>query len=251
MSRSGTTTSVDEAEIARFSAMAAEWWDPTGKFKPLHKFNPARLGYFKAEICRHFGRDEKALDALAGLTLVDIGCGGGLVAEPLARLGAEVTGIDASERNIGVAQLHAEQSGLGIDYRATTAEDLAASGAHYDVVLALEIVEHVADVPFFLGEAARLVRPGGLMIVSTLNRTPKAFALAIVGAEYVLGWLPRGTHDWKKFVTPRELEDALTAAGLTVVDIAGVTLDVFRDRWAVNHGDTDVNYMVTARRPPV
>lgn len=251
MSRTGTTTSVDEAEIARFSAMAAEWWDPKGKFKPLHKFNPSRLGYFKAEICRHFGRDANALDALAGLSLVDIGCGGGLVAEPLARLGAAVTGIDASERNIGVAKLHAEQSGLGIDYRATTAEDLAASGALYDVVLALEIVEHVADVPFFLAECAKMVRPGGLMIVSTLNRTPKAFALAIVGAEYVLGWLPKGTHDWKKFVTPQELETALTAADLTVIDTAGVTYNPLRDQWSVNHGDIDVNYMVTARRPPV
>lgn len=248
MSRTGTT-SVDEAEIARFSAMAAEWWDPTGKFKPLHKFNPARLGYFKAEICRHFGRDGQALDALKDLTLVDIGCGGGLVAEPMARLGATVTGIDASERNIGVASVHAEQSGLVIDYRATTAEDLAATGARFDVVFALEIVEHVADIPFFLSECAKLVRPGGLMIVSTINRTGKAFALAIVGAEYVLGWLPKGTHDWKKFVTPAELEAALTGAGLTVIDTAGVTFDLLRDRWSVNHGDTNVNYMVTARRP--
>jgi 2-polyprenyl-6-hydroxyphenyl methylase/3-demethylubiquinone-9 3-methyltransferase len=249
MTPTGRTTSVDDAEIARFSAMAAEWWDPTGKFKPLHKFNPARLGYFRAEIGRHFGRDQTSVDALAGLTVVDIGCGGGLVAEPLARLGATVTGIDAAERNIGVARVHAGESGLSIDYRATTAEDLAATGVGFDVVLALEIVEHVADVPFFLAECARLVRPGGMMIVSTLNRTPKAFALAVVGAEYVLGWLPRGTHDWKKFVTPAELDAALTAAGLTVVDTAGVTYDLFRDRWQVNHGDIDVNYMVTARRP--
>lgn len=249
MEPTGRTTSVDEAEVARFSAMAAEWWDPKGKFKPLHKFNPARLGYFKAELCRHFGRDPKALDALRGISLVDIGCGGGLVAEPMARLGAAVTGIDASEKNIGVARVHADGEGLSIDYRATTAEDLAATGATFDVVFALEIVEHVADVPFFLAECAKMVRPGGLMIVSTLNRTAKAFALAVVGAEYVLGWLPRGTHDWKKFVRPADLEAALTAAGLSVIDTAGVTYDPFRDRWSVNHGDIDVNYMVTARRP--
>jgi 2-polyprenyl-6-hydroxyphenyl methylase/3-demethylubiquinone-9 3-methyltransferase len=245
------TTSVDEAEIARFSAMAAEWWDPKGKFKPLHTFNPARLGYFKAELCRHFGRDGDGLDALNDLAILDIGCGGGLVAEPLARLGARVTGVDAAEKNIGVARLHAEQSKLAIDYRVGTAEDLAATGAMFDAVLALEIVEHVANVPFFLAEAARMVRPGGLMIVSTLNRTAKAFALAVVGAEYVLGWLPRGTHDWKKFVTPAELEAGLTAAGLTVVDTAGVTYNPLADRWSVNHGDIDVNYMVTARRSPV
>jgi 2-polyprenyl-6-hydroxyphenyl methylase/3-demethylubiquinone-9 3-methyltransferase len=249
MEPTGRTTSVDEAEVARFSAMAAEWWDPKGKFKPLHKFNPARLGYFKAEICRHFGRDPKALDALKGISLIDIGCGGGLVAEPMARLGATVTGIDASEKNIGVARVHADAEGLAIDYRATTAEDLAATGAAFDVVLALEIVEHVADVPFFLAECAKMVRPGGLMIVSTLNRTAKAFALAVVGAEYVLGWLPRGTHDWKKFVRPAELEAALTDSGLAVIDTAGVTYDPLRDRWSVNHGDIDVNYMVTARRP--
>jgi 2-polyprenyl-6-hydroxyphenyl methylase/3-demethylubiquinone-9 3-methyltransferase len=191
---------VDPAEIARFSAIADEWWDPNGKFKPLHRFTPTRLEYIRGRIAGHFGRDALAPKPLAGLRLLDIGCGGGLLCEPMARLGASVVGADAAERNVKTAAVHAERQGLAIDYRHTTAEALAEAGELFDVVLNMEVVEHVADVAAFMGACARLVRPGGLMVVATLNRTAKAFALAIVGAEYVLGWLPRGTHTWSKFV---------------------------------------------------
>lgn len=240
--------SIDPAEIARFSAMAAEWWNPQGKFRPLHRFNPVRLGFIRDRLAAHFGRDATGDQPLSGLRLLDIGCGGGLVAEPMARLGAAVVGADASEKNIGVARLHATESGVGVDYRCTSAEDLAAAGEMFDVVLTLEVVEHVADLEGFLRYCGSMVKPGGLLIAATLNRTMKAYALAIVGAEYVLRWLPRGTHDWKKFVRPHELAAGLRHAGLTVNEITGVSYDPLGDRWQLGR-DTDVNYMMVAVRP--
>jgi 2-polyprenyl-6-hydroxyphenyl methylase/3-demethylubiquinone-9 3-methyltransferase len=242
------TTSVDEGEIARFSAMAADWWNPYGKFKPLHRFNPIRLGYLRDRLIRHFQRDPKALQPLAGLRILDIGCGGGLLAEPLTRLGAQVTGIDASRTTISVARLHAEQMGLAIDYREATAEALAAAGEQFDVVLNMEVVEHVADRPAFLASAAGIVSPGGVMVVATLNRTAKSYALAIVGAEYILGWLPRGTHDWNKFIRPDELNAELAATGLAIYEVTGVTYNPLADRWRLST-DTSVNYMVLTTKP--
>ena len=240
-----TAASIDPAEIARFSAMAAEWWNPQGKFRPLHKFNPVRLGFIRDRIASHFACDPAQAAPLSGLRLLDIGCGGGLVAEPLARLGAAVVGVDASERNIGVAQLHAGEGGLAIDYRCTSAEALAAAGESFDVVLALEVIEHVADLEGFLKACGQMVKPGGLLIAATLNRTAKAYALAVIGAEYVLGWLPRGTHDWKKFVKPHELAAGLRHAGLAVQELAGVSYDPLGDRWQLGR-DTGVNYMMVA-----
>ncbi|MBH0237355.1 bifunctional 2-polyprenyl-6-hydroxyphenol methylase/3-demethylubiquinol 3-O-methyltransferase UbiG [Methylobrevis albus] len=248
MQETAARSTVDDAEVARFSRMASEWWNPAGKFKPLHKFNPVRLAYLKRELSGWFGRDAAGLRSLEGLSVIDIGCGGGLLAEPLARLGATVTGIDPSEVNIEVARLHAAQSELSIDYRAVTAEALAAEGAAFDVVLAMEVVEHVADVPAFLEVSASMVKPGGLMVVATINRTAKAFALAIVGAEYVLGWLPKGTHSYDRLVRPEEIEGPLQSAGLTPLGRRGVTFDPFRDRWREAE-DTDVNYMVLAAKP--
>jgi len=238
---------VDEAELARFTALAHEWWDPRGKMAPLHKFNPVRLGYVRDAACRHFERDAKRLDCLKGLRVLDIGCGGGILSEPLARLGAEVVGADPAEANIEAARLHASEGGVAVDYRATTAEALADAGERFDVVLAMEVVEHVADVNLFVKLTGAMVKPGGLMIAATINRTLKSFALAIVGAEYVLRWLPRGTHQWDKFVTPNELEIALELAGLRVVDDAGVIYNPLADRWSLAK-DTDVNYMLTAER---
>ena len=214
---------------------------------PLHKFNPVRLAYIRDTACRHFGRDGKRLDCLSGLRVLDIGCGGGILSEPLARLGGEVIGADPSETNIGVAQLHAADSGLTIDYRATTAEALSDAGERFEIVLAMEVVEHVADVNLFVRRCADMVKPGGLMIVATLNRTMKSFALAIVGAEYVLRWLPRGTHQWDKFVTPNELEIALELGSLRVIDSIGVIYNLFDDRWQLAT-DMDVNYMQAAER---
>jgi 2-polyprenyl-6-hydroxyphenyl methylase/3-demethylubiquinone-9 3-methyltransferase len=245
--QAAAASTVDEREVARFSAMAAEWWDPAGKFKPLHKFNPVRLAYIKEQVCTRFGRDPKASDAFKGLRFLDIGCGGGLLSEPMARLGAEVVGADPSPVNIEIAKLHAAQSGLAIDYRASTAEELAAAGETFDVVLNMEVVEHVADVPLFLTEVSRMVRPGGLMFVATINRTLKAYALAIVGAEYVLRWLPKGTHTFEKLVRPEEIERPVTAAGLTVIDRSGVTFNPLTDRWNRSR-DMDVNYMLLASR---
>ncbi|MXN65191.1 bifunctional 2-polyprenyl-6-hydroxyphenol methylase/3-demethylubiquinol 3-O-methyltransferase UbiG [Stappia sp. GBMRC 2046] len=241
-------STIDDAEVARFSAMAAEWWDPSGKFRPLHKFNPVRLGYIKERACAHFGRDAKAPDSFKGLRLLDIGCGGGLLCEPMRRLGAEVVGADASATNIEIARIHAGQSGLDIDYRATTAEALADAGKTFDIILNMEVVEHVADVPFYLASCARMLKPGGLMFVATINRTLKAYALAIVGAEYILGWLPRGTHSFDKLVRPSELETPLAAAGLFVADRAGVTYNPLSDEWS-RSADTDVNYMMLFARP--
>ncbi len=236
-------TTVDNEEVARFSAMADEWWDPTGKFKPLHKFNPIRLGYIRDRLCAHFGRDPRSLTPLDGLTLLDVGCGGGLISEPLARMGATVTGIDASEKNIGTARAHAARGDLEIDYRCTTAEDLQAAGDTFDIVLSLEVVEHVADVDLFLDSCTALVRDGGAMVLATLNRTPKAFMFGIVGAEYVMRWLPRGTHDWKKFVRPSELCRKLRRNGVDVSDISGLSFNPLTDEWRVS-GDVSVNYIM-------
>jgi 2-polyprenyl-6-hydroxyphenyl methylase/3-demethylubiquinone-9 3-methyltransferase len=242
-----TASTIDEAEVARFSALAKEWWNPRGKMAVLHKFNPVRLGYIRDAACKRFARDPRQLDCLQGLRILDIGCGGGILCEPLARLGAKMLGADPAEKNIAVAQLHAEQSALAIDYRATTAEALADAGERFDIVLAMEVVEHVADMKLFVARCAEMVKPGGLMIVATINRTLKSFALAIVGAEYVLRWLPRGTHQWDKFVTPDELEIAMERAGLTTTDERGVIYNLIADRWEPST-DTDVNYMVLGER---
>ena len=238
-------TTVDSDEIARFAAMAAEWWDPDGKFRPLHRFNPVRLGYLRDRLVAHFGGDVRSLRPLAGLSILDVGCGGGLIAEPLARMGADVVGIDASDRNVRIAAAHAEDGGLAIDYRHAAVEDLAAGGERFDAVLALEVVEHVADLGLFLAGCAAVCRPGGALVLATLNRTPKSWLFAIVGAEYVLRWLPRGTHDWRRFVRPSELAAGLGAAGARIADIAGVAYDPLRDDWRLGR-DVAVNYMAFA-----
>jgi 2-polyprenyl-6-hydroxyphenyl methylase/3-demethylubiquinone-9 3-methyltransferase len=242
-----TGGTIDPDEIARFSAMAAEWWDPAGKFKPLHRLNPVRLAYIRDHLCDRFDRDPRSLRSLDGLKILDVGCGGGLVAEPLCRMGADVTGIDASDKNIATASVHAYEGGLSIDYRATTAEELAASGAAFDSVIALEIVEHVAQVPLFLSSCAALIDPGGVLIMSTLNRTAKSFVFAIVGAEYVLRWLPRGTHQWEKFIRPSELTEGVESAGLSVSDLSGVTYNPLSDDWSLSR-DMAVNYMLYAEK---
>jgi 2-polyprenyl-6-hydroxyphenyl methylase / 3-demethylubiquinone-9 3-methyltransferase len=240
-------TSVDVAEVERFSRHAPDWWDARGPMAALHKFNPVRFAYIRDKAAERFSRDPKTLDSLKGLRMLDIGCGGGILSEPLARLGADVVGADPSQDNIAAAQAHAAKSGLTIDYRATTAEDLAEAKDRFDVVLAMEVVEHVTDVDAFVAVCASMVKPGGLMIAATLNRTLKSFALAIVGAEYVLRWLPRGTHQWDKFVTPHELETALENAGLRVTGERGVIYNPFADRWQLS-SDMDVNYMLVAAR---
>ncbi|MBL8669409.1 MAG: bifunctional 2-polyprenyl-6-hydroxyphenol methylase/3-demethylubiquinol 3-O-methyltransferase UbiG [Alphaproteobacteria bacterium] len=240
--------SVDPAEIAKFSAMADAWWDPTGKFKPLHKLNPTRLAYIVERVTSHFGRDPRANRSLDGLRILDIGCGGGLISEPMARLGAKVTGIDASERNIAVASLHAARSGLQIEYRAATAEALAEAGEQFDLVLNLEVVEHVADVDSYMAACCTLVRPGGMTVVATLNRTVRSLLLAKIGAEYVLRWLPRGTHDWRRFLRPSELAATIRPHGLLVREIAGLSYDPFGDRFSIGR-DAAVNYMMMAVRP--
>jgi len=241
------STTLDRDEVARFAKLAGEWWDANGPFKPLHRINPVRLTYIRDQLCRKFGRDKAAAASLAGLSVLDIGCGGGLVAEPLARLGAEVTGIDPAPENIETAKAHAEGARLDIIYRATTAEALAASGARFDAVLLLEVIEHVPDVPLFLKSVAPLVKPGGLMVLSTLNRTLKAYALAIIGAELILRWLPLGTHNWNRFVTPDELRGAIRGAGLTPTDVTGMVYNPLADEWRLAR-DTDVNYFATATR---
>ena len=248
-SSSGAAKStVDAAEVERFSRLAADWWNPRGPMAPLHKFNPVRLGYIRDQAAMHFQRDPKRLDCLNGLRILDIGCGGGLLSEPLARIGAEVVGADPAANNIEVAKLHAAETDVAVDYRATTAEALADAGERFDIVLAMEVIEHVTDVNLFIRRCAEMVRPGGLMITATLNRTLKAFALAIVGAEYVLRWLPRGTHQWDKFVTPEELESALQAGGLCRIGESGVIYNLLADKWQLS-SDMDVNYMITAERP--
>jgi 2-polyprenyl-6-hydroxyphenyl methylase/3-demethylubiquinone-9 3-methyltransferase len=241
--------SIDEAEVARFSALAAEWWDPTGKFAPLHKFNPVRLGFIREQCLARFGRDGSQRAPFEGLKLLDIGCGGGLLSEPMRRLGFEVTGVDASERNIGTAAAHAAETGLDIAYRATTAEQLEAEGAGpFDVILNMEVIEHVSDPGEYLRTTARLLAPGGLMIVATLNRTLKALALAKVGAEYVLRWVPAGTHDWQKFLKPEEIRGFLAGTEFVVLGPFGVAYNPLTGRW-VQSADTDVNYMMTVTRP--
>ena len=238
--------SIDADELAKFSAMAEAWWDPDGQFKPLHRLNPARLTFIRDRAAAHFGRDPKAPQSLNGLTVLDIGCGGGLLAEPLTRLGAQVTGLDAAGESLQIARQHAADQGLEIDYRQGTAEELAASGTSFDLVLNMEVVEHVADVEGFLAAAGALVRPGGAMVMATLNRTPKAFLLAIVGAEYLLRWLPRGTHDWRRFLRPSEAARALRPAGLEVAEVCGLAYNPLTDAWRLAPRDTDVNYMLFA-----
>ena len=240
-------STIDQAEIDRFSAMAAEWWDPKGKFRPLHKFNPVRLQYIKEKVCENFDRDIRDPKALKGLRILDIGCGGGLLSEPMARMGAEIIGADASETNIEIARLHAEQSGLDIDYRAVTSEALEKEGEKFDVVLNMEVVEHVADVDLFLASCARMVNPGGLMFVATINRTQKAKALAIFMAENVLRWLPKGTHQYEKLVRPDEIKTPLGSEGMEIIDQTGVFYNVFTDSWNMSR-DMDVNYMMLARK---
>ena len=241
------TTTVDPSEIAKFEAMAAEWWDPTGKFKPLHMLNPCRLDYITTQIAEEFGRDLDAPLPFEGLHILDIGCGGGLLCEPMARLGASVVGVDAAERNIPVAQAHARHSGLEIDYRHTTAEDLAATGATFDVVLNMEVIEHVADPAAYLTACRTVLKPGGLHICSTINRNPKSFA--IVGAEYVMRWLPKGTHEWSKFITPDELFALLEAAGLQPVDRTGFQFNPVTWQWRLSDRDLSVNYVTSALKP--
>jgi 2-polyprenyl-6-hydroxyphenyl methylase / 3-demethylubiquinone-9 3-methyltransferase len=238
---------IDDEEVARFSRLSGQWWDVRGPMAPLHKFNPVRLAYIRDRAAAHFGRDAKRLDSLEGLRVLDIGCGAGILSEPLARLGSSVIGIDPARPNIAVARHHAAQSGLAIDYRATTAEALAEAGERFDMVLAMEVVEHVADFGLFVEVAAELVKPGGLLFVATLNRTVKSFALAIVGAEYILRWLPRGTHQWDKFITPNELEIAIEQSGMHVTGESGMMYNLLADRWQLT-SDTDVNYMVVAEK---
>jgi 2-polyprenyl-6-hydroxyphenyl methylase/3-demethylubiquinone-9 3-methyltransferase len=241
-------TTINDAEVAKFTAMAEEWWDPKGKFKPLHKFNPVRLSYIREHLLTHFRLDGTAMRPFEGLTILDVGCGGGLLCEPLTRLGAKVTGIDAAERNIAIARLHAEKSGLDIDYRATTSEALAAAGERYDMVLNMEVVEHVDNVPLYMKSCADLVKPGGLTLTATLNRTLRARAFAVFAAERILRWLPKGTHDWNKFLTPVEIRTLLTRNGLNVIGETGVVFHPLADEWRKS-SDMAINYMVMAERP--
>lgn len=244
---SGAT--LDQAELARFERVAAEWWNPDGQFKPLHRMNPVRVGYIRDRVSGHYGRDPLGPRPLSGLSLADVGCGGGLLSEPMARLGAAVTGIDAGAEAVQIARLHAGQRDLPIEYACMTAEDLLRTGARFDVVLALEIVEHVADRDAFLRALAGLCKPGGAVVMSTLNRTAKSFALAIVGAEYLLRWVPRGTHTWRKFVRPSELSAGLRRHGVTVRDVTGLVYDPLRGSWSLSTQDMDVNYIVFADKP--
>ena len=242
------SATIDPAEVAKFEAMAADWWNPDGKFKPLHMMNPVRLDYITRQIAAEFGRELGGERPFEGLRLLDIGCGGGLLCEPMARLGATVVGADAAERNIPVAQVHAVRSDLVIDYRHTTAEALAAAGEVFDVVLNMEVVEHVADPLAYLTACHDLLKPGGLLICSTINRNPKSFAMAIVGAEVIMRWLPRGTHDWKKFITPDELFDLMRRAGLDPVDRKGFVFNPVSWQWRISDRDLSVNYVTAAVR---
>lgn len=242
-------TTVDPAEIAKFEAMAAEWWDLEGKFKPLHMLNPTRLDYITRQVASEFDRDLTGNAPFAGLRILDIGCGGGLLCEPMARLGADIVGADAAAGNIPVAQIHAEQSGLVVDYRHTTAEDMAAAGEQFDVVLNMEVVEHVADPLAFLTACRQLLKPEGLHICSTINRNPKSFAMAIVGAEFIMRWLPKGTHEWNKFITPDELFSLLENAGLNPVDRKGFKFDFLGWSWSISEKDLSVNYVTAALKP--
>ncbi|WP_336278928.1 bifunctional 2-polyprenyl-6-hydroxyphenol methylase/3-demethylubiquinol 3-O-methyltransferase UbiG [Bartonella sp. CB175] len=240
-------TTIDQSEIDHFSRIAAEWWNPQGKFRPLHQFNPTRLAYIKEKICLAFNRDPLALMPFENLRILDIGCGGGLLCEPMARLGAMVVGADAARTNIEVAKIHATQSGLSIDYRTTTAEALSNEGEQFDIILNMEVVEHVADVNLFIASTAKMLKPQGLMFVSTLNRTWKAWGLAIVGAEYILRWLPKKTHDYNKFLKPYELKRLLSKNNLAVIDEIGITYNPFTDSWNRSK-NMDVNYTLLAER---
>lgn len=242
-----SASTVDAGEIERFDALAATWWNPDGPMKPLHGMNPVRLGFIRDQISSHFGVSPASVSPLAGLSVVDVGCGGGLLSEPLARMGGMVTGLDPATRNIAVATAHAVSMDLDIRYLPKTIEDLVADGERFDLVTALEVVEHVADVPAFLGALAEAAKPGGLVIVSTLNRTLRSFAAAILGAEYILRWLPVGTHDWQKFIRPDDLERGLEEAGLGVLDTRGMVPDLLRGGWCLS-GDTGVNYIVAATK---
>lgn len=242
-------STIDPNEVAKFEAMAAEWWDPTGKFKPLHMLNPCRLDYITSQIAAEFDRSLDDPLPFSGLRLLDIGCGGGLLSEPMARLGADVVGADAAERNIPIAQLHAEQSGLKIDYRHTTAEALAEAGEQFDVILNMEVIEHVADPSAYLAACEQLLKPGGLMVCSTLNRNPKSFAVAIIGAEHIMRWLPKGTHEWSKFITPDELFTLLEEARLDPVDRKGFVFNPISWSWSISHKDLSVNYVTTSLKP--
>ncbi|MEL6481704.1 MAG: bifunctional 2-polyprenyl-6-hydroxyphenol methylase/3-demethylubiquinol 3-O-methyltransferase UbiG [Pseudomonadota bacterium] len=249
MSEASATSGVDPAEVAKFEAMAAEWWDPDGKFRPLHMMQPCRLGYAVEAIAAAHGRDPRAKRPFEGLSLLDIGCGGGLLSEPMARLGATVTGVDPAERNIPVARLHAQQSGLEIDYRAARAEDLLEEGSSFDVILNMEVVEHVPDPAAYIATCAGLLAPGGVMVTSTISRSLKALALAKIGAEYVLRWLPVGTHDWQKFIMPEELTEMLTKAGLEPRDASGFVFNPITWEWRVSETDLSVNYVIAAQKP--
>ena len=242
-------TTLDATDVARFEAMAEAWWDPEGEFRPLHRLNPTRLAYIRDKLCAHFGLDPRSAHPLEGLRLLDIGCGGGLLSEPMRRLGATVSGLDAGEKNIEIAKVHAAQCGLDIDYRCGTIEALAKTKSRFDVVLNMEVVEHVADLGLFIEACAQVLKPGGAMLTATLNRTPKSFAFAVVGAEYVLRWLPRGTHDWRKFVRPSELARELRAGGLAIADLSGVSYNPLTGAFALSR-DLDVNYMAFAVKTP-
>ena len=243
------TNTVDPAEVAKFEAMAAEWWDLNGKFKPLHMLNPCRLDYITQQIAAEYGRDLNGPAPFDGLRILDIGCGGGLLCEPMARLGATVVGVDAAAGNIPVAQVHAEQSGLKIDYRHGTAEAMAADGEQFDIVLNMEVVEHVADPLGYLTACQQLLKPGGLHICSTLNRNPKSYMMAIVGAEHVMRWLPKGTHEWSKFITPDELFNLMRNAGLDPVDRKGFQFNPILWNWRISDRDLSVNYVTASLKP--
>jgi len=238
---------LDPSEVEKFSRLAAEWWNPKGKFGVLHVFNPVRLAHIKEQVCGRFGLDPQERRPFAGLRFLDIGCGGGLLSEPMARLGASVVGVDPSEKNIRTASVHAAEQGLSIDYRVGTAESLAAAGENFDVILNMEVIEHVADPKGFTQVCASMLKPSSLMFVATLNRTLKSFGLAIIGAEYVLGWLPKGTHQWEKFITPAELKGWLSANGLEIKDETGVTFSPIKNIWRKSR-DMNVNYMLVARK---
>ena len=247
METDSKSTTASPEGVARFTAMAETWWDANGKFRPLHQINPVRIAYIRDFVCAHFNRDPMEKEPFKGLELIDIGCGGGLLCEPMARLGANVSGIDAGDKNIAIASLHAQQGDLDINYRQQLPEELVKSGKTFDVVLNMEVIEHVADVDAFLAASAALVKPGGVMVLSTLNRTLKAFALAKVGAEYIMRWLPTGTHDWRKFVKPSELARGLKTNGVEVSDIQGMVYSPFQDTWSLSK-DLDVNYLVSAAK---
>lgn len=247
MTTIATDPTVDPDEVRKFAILAKEWWNPRGKFAPLHKFNPTRLKFIRDQAAQHFARDLKRLKPFEALSLLDIGCGGGLLSEPMARMGFQVTGADASEDNIQIAQAHAAQSGVKVDYRFTTAEALAAAGESFDIVLNMEVIEHVADPELYLRSCAALVKPGGLMFVATLNKTMKSLMLGKMAAEYVLGWVPAGSHDWAKFIPPAKLHQMLKDVDLEVATTRGVTFDVLTWDWRLS-ADTDINYMVVAEK---